>query len=96
MADTDQILASVGTEVKAWVRSGYDPGESVSKDGVSIDVGGMRWFAKLDLYEVKIPVLHFGKFIRGKLKQGTKLFEGDTLTELDEFMPSKLTKRQVI
>ena len=95
MADTDQTLASVGTEVKAWVRSGYDPEESVSKDGVSIDVGGMRWFAKLDLYEVKIPILHFGKFIRGKLKQGTKLFEGDTVTELDDFIPNKLTKRQV-
>ena len=44
---------------------------------------------------MKIPILHFGKFIRGKLKQGTKLFEGDTVTELDDFIPNKLTKRQV-
>ena len=93
--DTDEVLASVGVTVKGWTHSGTDPNDKVSTDGVSLDIGGMKWFPKLDLMEVKIPVLHFGKVIRGRLKQGTKLFEGGTMADLDRFLPSRLSKRQV-
>ena len=44
---------------------------------------------------VKIPQLHFGKIVRGKLKEGTKFFEGGLMAELDLFLPRKLSKRQV-
>ena len=95
MADTDEVLESVGCEVKAWVKNGQDPPEKVSKDGISVEVGGQIYYPKLDIYMVKIPQLHFGKVVRGKLKEGTKFFEGGTMAELDLFLPRKLSKRQV-
>ena len=95
MDDTDEVLASVGCQIKAWSRTGCDPVDKVSQDGVSLEVGGMIWYPKLDILMVKIPVLHFGKFVRGRLKPGTELFLGGSLSELDQFVPAKLTKRQV-
>ena len=94
MKDTDDVLATIGCEIKAWVVSGEDPTDKVSKDGVSLDVGGMTWYPKLDIIVVKIPFLHFGKIIRGKIKPGTKFFQGGTVQDLDEFFPGKFTKRQ--
>ena len=40
MKDTDEVLATIGCEIKAWVVSGEDPSDKVSKDGVCLDVGG--------------------------------------------------------
>ena len=94
MSDTDEALASIGCEIKDWVLSGEDPSDKVSKDGVSLEVGGMIWYPKLDIISVKIPVLHFGKIIRGKVKPGTKFFQGGGVKDLDEFFPGKFTKRQ--
>ena len=54
----------------------------------------MIWYPKLDALVVKIPVLHFGKISRGRIKPGTKFFEGNTVQELDEFFPGKFSKRQ--
>ena len=42
--------------------SGSPPPEVVSKDGVSIGVGGFGWFPEVDVVELKGPKLHFGKF----------------------------------
>ena len=95
MNDTDDVLASVGCEVKAWVRNGEHPPAKLSKDGISVEVGGLIYYPKLDIYKVKIPQLHFGKVVRGKLKEGTKFFEGGTMADLDLFLPRKLSKRQV-
>jgi hypothetical protein len=93
--DIDEVLGSVSVTVKDWTLSGRDPSDKVSTDGVSLDIGGMKWFSKLDLIEVKIPVLHFGKIVRGRIKSGTKFFEGGTMADLDKFLPSRLSKRQV-
>ena len=54
----------------------------------------MIWYPKLDALEVKIPVLHFGKIIRGRVKPGTEKFLGGTVDDLDEFFPGKFSKRQ--
>ena len=60
-ADADEVFARVGLSCKAWTYSGEDPEEKVSKDGVSLGLGGFKWYPKLDVYELKIPSLHFGK-----------------------------------
>ena len=95
MTDTDEVLASIGCEVKAWVKNGEDPSDKVSKDGISVEVGGQVWFPKLDIYGIKVPQLHFGNIVRGKIKEGTKFFLGGTMADLDVFFPKKLSKRQV-
>ena len=93
--DVDEVLGSVGMSVKDWTYSGSDPSSKVSNDGVSLDIGGMKWFSKADLIEVKIPYLHFGKYIRGRIKPGTEFFEGGTMADLDKFLPNRLSKRMV-
>ena len=66
--NADETFSLFNLKCKAWTYSGEDPDPKVSKDGVSIGVGGFKWFPKLDVFEVKIPKLHFGKKIRGRLK----------------------------
>ena len=92
--DADEVFALVGLHCKSWNFSGQDPDEKVSKDGVSLGVGGFKWFPKLDVFELKIPQLHFGKRRRGKLREDTKFFTGDE-SELDQFVPQSLSRRMV-
>ena len=49
----------------------------------------------MDSIQVKIPSLHFGKKIRGKLAVGTEVFSG-SFADLEKFVPAKLTRRQVV
>ena len=90
----DQLFAKVGLEVKGWSFTGQDPSAAVSKDGISIGVAGMRWIPKLDALEVKIPALHFGKKVRGKLNENTPMFSGD-FADLETFVPQNLNRRQI-
>lgn len=46
IAAADIAFASIGCKIKGWVKSGDDPPDSVSKNGMSIVVGGMIWFPK--------------------------------------------------
>ena len=94
IADADEAFASIGCKIKDWVVSGQDPSEKVSKDGISIEIGGVIWYPKLDILMVKIPLLHFGKIVRGRIKPGTQFFTGGSLESLDEFFPGRFTKRQ--
>ena len=41
-------LCPAGFTVKGFVRSGSDPPEELSKDGVSVKVGGAKWYLKVD------------------------------------------------
>ena len=90
----NEVFSLVNLNCKSWNFSGRDPDEKVSKDGVSLGVGGFRWFPKLDVFELKIPLLHFGKKRRGKLREDTKFFSGDE-SELDKFVPKVLSRRMV-
>ena len=74
MKDTVEALDSIGCHIKDWTISGQDPSDKVSKDGVTLEVGGMTWYPKLDVVVVKIPLIHFGKVVRGRIKPGTKFF----------------------
>ena len=91
----DEVFESVGLVCKGWSRSGHAPHPDVTSDGHGVDVGGMTWYTELDQISVKIPRLHFGKKVRGKLSVGTQIFEG-SFSDLNKFVPQKLTRRQVV
>ena len=92
----DELFEAAGLEVKgAWSVTGSHPHPDVSKDGLTIDVGGMEWCPFLDTVSVKIPPLHFGKKSRGRITVGTEVFDG-SFEDLQKFVPSKLTRRQVV
>ena len=82
----------VGLNTEGRTFSSEDPPEKVSKDGISIGVAGMKWTSKVDAAEVKIPPLHFGKKVRGKLDGKTVFFDGE-FADLDSFVPANLSKR---
>ena len=99
--NADETFALVDLKIKEWIVSGEAPSSKVSKDGASVDVGGMKWFPLLETMEVKIPPLHSGKKNRGRLGNNVKTFgsfgvsPAETLNLLDEFTPKKLTRRMV-
>ena len=62
----DELFTRVGVECKAWTFSGSPPPSIVSKDGMSVGVGGFGWFPEGDILELKVPKLHFGNSRRGK------------------------------
>ena len=91
--DADELFAKVGLKCKAWTVSGSPPPEVVTKDGVTIGVGGFGWFPEGDVIELKVPKLHFGKSRRGRLPDTVRLFEGSE-EDLEDFVPKQLTRRQ--
>ena len=97
----DETFALVNLKAKDWTISGEAPSDKVSSDGVSLDIGGMKWFPRFDSMETKIPPLHFGNKSRGRLSSKLKIFgifgvaPAEMLKKLDEFVPRKLTRRIV-
>ena len=94
--EADQLFLSVGLRCKGWSISGKPPHKDCTHDGISVDVGGLQWITEIDSISVKIPPLHFGKKVRGKLVVGTKIFDGTMESELDKFVPKELTRRQIV
>ena len=95
MKAADELFESVGLKVKAWTISGSKPSAEVSSNGMSIDVAGMEWCPVLDTLSIKIPPIHFGKKMRGKITAGTEVFDG-TFADLEAFVPAKVTRRHVV
>ena len=93
--DSDEVFGSVGLKVKGWTKTGDDPHEDVTKDGLSVDVGGISWSSRLDTVSVKVPPLHFGRKVRGKIQAGTEIFSG-TFSDLCNFVPKKISRRTVV
>ena len=93
--EADKLFQSVGLACKGWSTSGNAPHPDCTHDGLGIDVGGIHWWPQVDSIQVKIPSLHFGKKIRGKLAVGTEVFSG-SFADLEKFVPAKLTRRQVV
>ena len=91
----DSWFSRVNLACKGWTFSFEDPPEQVSEGGHVVSVGGLKWHSKLDLIEVALPDLHFSTKARGRLAQGTQVFKGSTLSDLDKFVPQNLTRRQV-
>ena len=81
---TDELrlaLEKVGFTLKGITLSGYDPDESLSKDGKYIMVGGLRYYPKEDYY-----MLNTGKINFARKKRGRKV-------EAELEIPEKLTKK---
>ena len=97
----DETFSLVGLEAKQWTVTGESPSDTVSKDGCSLDIGGLKWYPVLDSLETKIPPLHFGSKTRGRLSNKVRVFDSvnlssdDLLRKLDDFTPVNLTRRMV-
>ena len=66
---TDQLIAALATtgfDIKGLTLSGELPPEHLSQDGVSVTVGGFKWYPQEDDVSLNIPELNFGKRYRGK------------------------------
>ena len=55
------------------------------------------WHPMTDSVELKLQPLHFGRVVWGTLPPSTKTFGGNTTsnTDMDAFVPKKLTRRQI-
>ena len=92
--EVDECLQMVGLSCKGWTFSSEDPPESIAKDSHNIKVGGIIWTPKVDVVEIPIPILHFGRRSRGKLDEKTTFFDGD-FADLNKFVPVNLSRRMV-
>ena len=68
----DELFEKVGLICKGWNFSGLPPSPAVTRDGLSVGVGGFGWFPEGDILEIKVPKLHFGKLLRGSLADSVK------------------------
>ena len=63
-------LCPAGFTVKGFVRSGSDPPEELSKDGVSVKVAGAKWYPKVDKISLVSGDMMFSQKRRGKKSEG--------------------------
>ena len=70
----NETFAHVGLVIKEWV---------ASKDGASVDIGGISWFLSLDTLQNKITQLHFGQKKFGLLGKDVKIFRSIGLSHED-------------
>ena len=93
--DTSEILKSrLNMEIKGWTLSGMPPPGEVSKDGITVELGGHTWYPEADLFTLNIPPICFAKKQRGKLPAGEIVYNSKTMN-LSDFVPSNLTRRMV-
>ena len=92
-SNTSRILQEkLNMTIKGWCYAGQDPPTDVSKDGVSVDIGGHTWYTKSDIYSINIPPICLTKKQRGRLPEGVYGYDPRTMS-LEEFVPSSLTRR---
>ena len=80
--DLELVLNKGGFKLKGVSFSGEEPLESLTDDGETIHVAGMKWFPKDDLMALNIGDLNFAKKQRGKKPTNTA-----------NIIPKKLTRR---
>ena len=92
---TSKILAEkLKMEIKGWAVAGEKPPPEVTKDGESVDLGGILWYTEPDLFTLNLPPLCFMKKKRGRLPEDSISYDPRTMT-LDKFVPGNLTRRMV-
>ena len=64
--ELEVITGSGGFKLKGITLSQEDPPSHLTDDGVSVAVGGMRWFSKSDEVSISISELNFSPKRRGK------------------------------
>ena len=93
--ETSKILEEkLKMSIKGWSISGENPPTDVSKDGVSVDLGGHTWYPAADLFTLNLHPLCFQKKKRGKLPDGAVFYDPKTM-RLEKFVPNPLTRRMV-
>ncbi|XP_066935373.1 uncharacterized protein [Clytia hemisphaerica] len=66
-ADELEVITSKGGfKLKGITLSGADPPSHLTDDGVSVAVGGMKWYSKSDKVSISISELNFSPKRRGK------------------------------
>ena len=94
--NTTEVLNRLNLPTKGFSFSSKEPQSQETLDGISIDVGGLRWCTAVDSIEVKIPTLHFGKRLRGRVVGADYFEENGNFAKMDAFVPDKLTRRMIV
>ena len=89
--ETTRVLRAVNMKVKGWAKSGVNPPEELSENGVSLSFAGMVWFPRLDVYKLNIDSLHFGKKRRGRYPPDMVKYEDTVGLTVDQFTPENIT-----
>ena len=85
MEATDQLQISLeagGFTLKGFTFSGSDPDRSLSDDGLSILVGGIRWFPGKDFWMLNRGKINFSQKVRG--------CKPENITDIPEHLTKKL------
>ena len=94
-SDTTSVLKSkLDMSIKGWSVAGKPPPQEVTKDGISVDLGGHIWFTEADLFTINIPPICLVKKQRGKLPDGVFAFDPKAMN-LAEYVPECLSRRMV-
>lgn len=83
--ELEVVMNRGGFALKGIAFSGEDPPESLSDDGVSLNIGGMKWYPKDDELSLNISNLNFAKKYKGKKPVNET-----------KAIPLKLTRRQCV
>ena len=94
--NTTTVLNRLSLPTKGFSFSSKEPQPLESLDGISIDVNGMKWCTMVDSIEVKIPSLHFGKRLRGRVVNTEYFGAGGDFAKMSAFVPEKLTRRMIV
>ena len=62
----ETVLSNGGYHLKGFTFSGEPPLEHLTRDGISINVVGMKWYSKEDLIGLDVGELNFASKYRGK------------------------------
>ena len=90
-----KLLESIGLRLKYIVRSGEDPCERASSDGVSVKLLGYKWYTKEDSISPGFSELNLNKKIQGAKKPNA--FPITTIEDARRLLsPIKITKRIVV
>ena len=92
--ETDENLKKISMNIKGWGISGEKPPKEISDDGVSIGFSGLTWFPEMDIFQLNISSLHFGKKKRGKHSPSLEYFDSSKFRSVEEFLKDKTVTRR--
>ena len=95
--DALEKLKSYGLRSKGSVFTGIEPPEEMRSPDGTVLVAGHAWDTATDEFRLRIPQIILGKKSKAKGKTTfLKVFKGNSLQELNEFIPAELTLRMML